>query len=309
MGKDLDPQCHLPHSAWQVGNLNYTSGLRLPDMSQQNTNSMVFPTYSDTFRRASSGNHLPFPGFYANKSLQNTSGFVASSVPTYGTPGIDVTQKRFLVFDQSANQINPIYSSFVIHQPVQGPSNPVVDLQGSNETNVTDGQGGEEMHEDTEEINALLYSDSEEDFEEGEASTGHTPVKRAAETTEEVASSSQPAKKRRHDSELDASILDTASSARAHFSGDYECTYVDNDAQSSCVGGGGDEHRLLEEEEMPNNTDNKWLRRERIQETIGVLRKIIPGGEDKDAVSIIDEAICYLKSLRMKAMTPGALSL
>ncbi|KAG1334621.1 putative Transcription factor bHLH143 [Cocos nucifera] len=185
--------------------------------------------------------------------------------------------------------------------------NPAPDMQGSNETDVSDGHGGEEMHEDTEEIDALLYSDSDEEEEEAK-STGHSPVKMAAESAEEVASSTVPAKRRRVDLELDASLVDTASSAVADRYQDLcsECRNKDasDDAESSCVRGGG-KRRLVEEEAETRSNSNhgsKRLKRARIQETVGVLRRIIPGGKGKDAATILDEAIRYLRTLKLKAL-------
>nr|CAD1838113.1 unnamed protein product [Ananas comosus var. bracteatus] len=250
MGKDHDPWHQVPHSSpWGFGTLNCGNNLGPPTTAQENTNSMGFPAYVDPSGAAtfSVNGAVPFP-LYHNPMIA-----------AFGLQEITSSQRKFTAFDQSRNQTSLIHTS--VAAPLitsQGAANPLyMDLQGSNETNVTDGNGVEEMHEDTEEIDALLYSDSEdyvdeeEAKEEEEASTGHFPVIISKERSiEEVASSKTlPTKKRRLDSELDASLVDTASSVRVYYSKD------DGDVESSCVGAGekreeaGDDREKEEEEE------------------------------------------------------------
>ncbi|XP_010926353.1 transcription factor bHLH143 [Elaeis guineensis] len=312
MGKDFDPWIHLLHSPWRFGNSNCVSTHRQPDV---NTNSAVFPTYFNPYGCAFSGNAAtPFSGFQAHKSLEKTPALIPPSIHAFGLPEFTNPEKRFLVFDHSGNQTNLIFSSSGALFMSPGPLNPGLDQQGSKETNVSDGDGGEEMHEDTEEIDALLYSDSDDDHKEEEASTGHFPVEMTAVSAEEVASSTVPAKRRRVDVELDASLVDTASSAVA-VADHYHDLHADgrnkdtrDDAESSCVRGG--EKRELIEEELETRHDskdgNKRLKRARIQETVGVLRRIIPGGKSKDVATILDEAIRYLMTLKLKTKALGA---
>lgn len=132
----------------------------------------------------------------------------------------------------------------------------------------------EEMHENTEEIDALLYSESNESHEqheqdECEASTGHSPL-----DLDGTHGYKFKTKRRR----LDTELMDTASS-RAR------------EDESSCIG---------EEQEC-----NKKSKRKRIQDTVEVLRRIIPGltgvnGKAKDAAAVLDEAIRYLNSLKLR---------
>ncbi|XP_010916682.1 transcription factor SAC51 [Elaeis guineensis] len=313
MGKDVDPWIYCPHSPWRFSSFNCASSLRQPAAGRQNTNSMMFPTYFNPYGCAFSGNAAPpFPVFQAQRTLPKTPAWITPSVHTHGPTGFADSQKRFLVFDHSGDQTSLIFSSS--GTPFASPMsmNPAPDVQGSNETNVSDGHGGEEMHEDTEEIDALLYSDSDDDDEEEAASTGHSPMKMAAESVEEVASSTVPAKRRRFDLELDASLVDTASSAVAdHYQdlcSDYRNKDTSDDAESSWVRGGA--KRRLVEEEAETHSDShhgsKRLKRARIQETVGVLRRIIPGGKGKDAATILDEAIRYLRTLKLKAKALGA---
>ncbi|EHA8588802.1 transcription factor bHLH143 [Cocos nucifera] len=313
MGKDFDPWIHLPHSPWRFGSSNCVSTLRQPDV---NTNSTVFPTYFNPYGRGFSGNAAsPFPGFQARKSLEKTPALIPPSINAYGLPEFTNPQKRFLVFDHSGDQTNLIFSSSGTLFMSPGPLNPGPDQQRSKETNVSDGHGGEEMHEDTEEIDALLYSDSDDDHEEEEASTGHSPVEMTAVSAEELGSSTVPAKRRRADVQLDASLVDTASSAVAvadHYHDLHEDSRnkdTRDDAESSCARG-GEKRGLAEEEELETRHDsnhgNKRLKRARIQETVGVLRRIIPGGKGKDVATILDEAIRYLMTLKLKTKALGA---
>jgi hypothetical protein len=201
----------------------------------------------------------------------------------------------------------------------------VPELQGSNETNVTD-VGAEEtegVHENTDEINALLDSDSDEGYEkvqELNRARKPSPVENDTLSVESVASagasagSARPAKKRRLSSGTDKSVVDTASSARLDHSIEQKLLVNDCDAQSCCIGEVESDHKFsLGEGEGEagegDNPDDQKRRRERIQETVAALRKIVPGGIAKDATAVLDEAICYLQYLKLKVKTLGAVSL
>ncbi|KAL8145440.1 transcription factor bHLH145-like [Apium graveolens] len=220
------------------------------------------------------------------------------------------TPKRFLVFDQSGDQTTMMFSSGTgISGPVHNmpswrpkPSNaftPYKDLEIRKEAeNLSKGyfydgfskQDYEidvrsEMHEDTEELDALLYSDDENEYseDEEEASTGHSPSildnKRVwlHESGEEVSSSARPAKKHRvsgGDQDV-PSLIETASSLKSD-----RCFEHEDKAESSC----GNSNNLLEEE--------------KIRKTISILKSIIPDGKGKDSIAVIDDAIQYLLSLK-----------
>ncbi|CAJ1974003.1 unnamed protein product [Sphenostylis stenocarpa] len=165
-----------------------------------------------------------------------------------------------------------------------------------------------EMHEDTEEINALLYSDSDDystqddDDEDDEVtSTGHSPSTMTThdncktsgvETAEEVASSAGKTKKRKvldgyYD---DIQLIDTASSQNRN-----ESSATDDDLESRCSSNnnGG------------SLSGNKKMKKQKIQGVLSILRTIIPGGIDKDPVMVLDDAIRSLKSLKHKAQALG----
>lgn len=247
--------------------------------------------------------------------------------------GSGSAQKRFLVIDQSRDQTTMIFSSG-IGTPVQfltswSPNpNGVCNVNGEdpgtkrdsnylsgplltdefNENDGTDVQS--EMHEDTEELNALLYSDDESDYSEDDevTSTGHSPNTMTAHdnkdwfegSTEEVASSAGPTKKQKLfnggcDDDV-PSLMDTASSVKPNKPIEFE-----DDAESSCANCNN-----AVSGEMGCLSGNK---RKRIRETVSVLQNIIPGGRGKDAIVVLDEAINYLKSLKHKAEALGIDSL
>ncbi|MBA0566051.1 hypothetical protein Golob_010901 [Gossypium lobatum] len=242
--------------------------------------------------------------------------------------GTGAAEKRFLVFDQSGDQTTLIFSSaFGTHtkclsswgpkSPAAGNFNGDVPMakatgnlhSGLISTDVSYDKGTDvqsEMHEDTEELNALLYSDDDSEYSEDEevTSTGHSPSTMTAQDeqfeggSEEVDSSTRLIKKRKL---LDGSygclplLMDTANSGNFNRYSEYE-----DDADSSCAKGqnpgSGD---------TDSSSSYKRMRKDKIRETVTVLRSIIPGGEGKDAVAVLDEAINYLKSLKLKAKTLG----
>ncbi|ESW13238.1 hypothetical protein PHAVU_008G179500 [Phaseolus vulgaris] len=248
-------------------------------------------------------------------------------------------QKQFLVIDRTADQTTLVYSSR-FGRPVEcltswdsklhgstnlsngneSPSlrrdlNNVVGLGPTLDDKVDENQGTDddiesEMHEDTEEINALLYSDSDgystEDDDDEVTSTGHSPSTMTTHdnqeeprrgTAEEVASSVGETKKRKlwdgaYDD--DTQFIDSASSldGKRPFE-------VEDDAESSVGnssrGSGG----------MGSWSGNKKMRKEKIQDVLSILQCIVPGGKGKDPVVLLDEAIRCLKSLKLKAIELG----
>jgi hypothetical protein len=248
--------------------------------------------------------------------------------------GPGCAQKRFVVVDQSKDQTTLIYSSG-IGTPVQcltswspkpnvahdlngvdrgykrdsnDPSGPIL-TDEFNENPGNDEQS--EMHEDTEELNALLYSDNEDYSEYSEddevTSTGHSPSTMTDHDkkdcfegcTEEVASSAGPSKKRKlFDGGCNdvPSLMDTASSLKPR--GPFE--HNEEDAESSCASGYN-----VGTGEMGFLSGNKKLKKERIRETVNILQGIIPGVRGKDAIVVLDETIHYLKSLKLKAKALG----
>lgn len=215
-------------------------------------------------------------------------------------------QKGFMVFDRSGNQTQLIYSSVQHPAPylTEGkavkdgpPLQPVLPEHfGKNHPSADHS----EMHEDTEEINALLYSDEdEEDYSDDEViSTDHSPpvpTKRKYQMpeqrdnlTEEVASSNGPHKRQKL---LNGRCMISSSpcSDKLDASNEYN-----SDAESSyAIGQNETKHTP-----KPSKKDN-------IRMTLKILESIIPGTKGKDPVIVLDEAIHYLKSLKLGAMALG----
>ncbi|XP_076921210.1 transcription factor bHLH145-like [Bidens hawaiensis] len=218
-----------------------------------------------------------------------------------------VGQKKFLVFDQSGDQTTLMYGFGV------GPSSTRYQFPSLNKPKPQDGShtvcvdklleenngiySESEMREDTEELNALLYSDDDED---DETSTGHSPnsmtgfkgQKREFEhgEEEEVASSGGAWKRCKKDDKgsFVNSLEDTASSS--------------GKSGINCSA-----NEVFEEEEYDSfSSGNKKLRIEKIKETINLLQNLIPGDtRGKNAIMVIDEAIHYLTSLKVKAKALG----
>ncbi|KAJ1687227.1 hypothetical protein LUZ63_018617 [Rhynchospora breviuscula] len=289
MERDFLPGYNVPNLQWE-----YTSNFT-PPLIPQNSASLLLPIYGNQYgyNNATMDGSIPFTGFQPFDLYPSVQCYNLPPTPLYNIP---------TAVNNSTHAVNMN----------RGPVNPVWDVPVSNQTNVNGVVDGteSEMHEDSEEIDALLYSDSDEYIIEEEASTGQSPVNYI--TGEEVASTTMHPKKRRLGMDLDVSLIDTATSAKY-------CDYSNNnrlecsDAESSCVGGGEERETLegegdgIENEEMSERSDciDMNLKRKRIQETVGLLRRIIPGGKGKDAAAILDEAISYLKSLKLKAKSLG----
>ncbi|XP_039022183.1 transcription factor bHLH145-like [Hibiscus syriacus] len=296
----------LPHL--QVGQVNESHGrcYYLPPSQQ------VFAPASNTFLKE----RLP-PDPYGNRT--------ENIVPKAGS---GCSQKRFLVFDQSGGQTTMMLSSF--GTPIKcgslGPKfpfacnlsredplakvslnlHPGLTSKGVFDDNGTDVQS--EMREDTEELNALLYSDGDgdSDYTEDEevASTGHSPstmtahYEQSEEGAEGVASYTGLTKRRKL---LDGSNgcmqfpVNNTSSVNHSI-----CSELEDDADSSFTNG-----QNPVSDDMDSSSGNKRMWVDKIRETVSVLRSLIPGVGGKDAVMVLDEAIDCLHSLKRKAETLG----
>jgi hypothetical protein len=274
------------------------------------------PTYLNNHSYIYPGVAAPMPlltASVAERPLPMPSGFVTTLAPGLELSAVYPPYKRPLILYQKEN-----------HTPITTPLlakgrmlDPVPDLQGSNETNVTDMDAA--VHENTNEINALLDCDSDEGYEKVEELGRATQAQPLAEndtlSVESVGSAdaARPAKKRRLSSGSDKSVVDTASSAPPDHSIEQKLLASDCDAQSCCIGCEVESDRKFARREGEaaegDCPDDQERRRERIQETVAALRKIVPGGIAKDATAVLDEAICYLQYLKLKVKTLGAVSL
>ncbi|XP_062211457.1 transcription factor bHLH144-like [Phragmites australis] len=321
MGDKVNPLLHWPNPSWKLNMDSSADNLYPPDAGLDNINLVALPTYLNNHAYIYSGIAAPVPFFTASVAdrppLPKPSRFVATLPPGLELSAAYPPRKGSLVFYQKEN-----------HTPITAPPlskgtlDPVPELQGSNETNVTDvgAEDTEGIHENTDEINALLDSDSDEGFAKVHelGRVRQSPAENDTLSVESVASAgasagaARPAKKRRLSSGTDRSVVDTASSARPDHSIEQKLLGNDCDAQSCCIGEVESDHKFALREgeaadgDSPNDLER---RRERIQETVTALRKIVPGGIAKDATVVLDEAICYLQYLKLKVKTLGAVSL
>ncbi|CAA3002209.1 transcription factor bHLH143-like [Olea europaea subsp. europaea] len=236
-------------------------------------------------------------------------------------------QKKFLVFDQSGDKTTLLYSPGA-KTPVQcatwRPKPPAtLNLIKEEQRDIISPVGQtfkdecikynseddleSEMHEDTEELNALLCSDSDSDCSEDdeETSTGHSPstmtyggIQNMVEERSDRGSNYVGPTKRQKLLDLKynvPSLVYSSRSAKTH-----ACSELEDDAVSSC-GNGIDQ----ESNKSCSLSGRKRSRKERIHETVSILQGIIPGSKDKNAIVVIDEAIGYLRSLKVKAKDLG----
>lgn len=176
-------------------------------------------------------------------------------------------QRRFLIFDRSENQtrlfISPPRGQILASKT---PASGIGSFEEKwDENDLWDGEG-----EDSDEINALLYSDSDDDDEV--SSTGHSPPSGLQEGLDRDKSVDEARKRQRFgDGKYKRSSLERGMDG-------YE-----DDVESRCGGGGS--------------------KKAKIREALRMLESIIPGLEDKDPVSIIDGAVAYLKSMKTEAQS------
>ena len=238
-------------------------------------------------------------------------------------------QKRFLVFDQSENQTRLLQCGF----PLRVPSSVAAAEQGRilNSLNLEKGLSKEillhedhvngeeeesEMHEDTEEINALLYSDDEDnddcESDDEVTSTGHSPfpVEQQAcnnKTTEEELDETESCgdddgpRLKRQKVLLDHSSYreDLSPSPSPSFAvGTKSLTNLkrssDEKLQESNISSSNQEmgSGLSDEEETRKDT------------ALRILESVVPGAQGKEALLLLDEAIDYLKLLKRELTSP-----
>ncbi|EFJ11263.1 hypothetical protein SELMODRAFT_447051 [Selaginella moellendorffii] len=140
-----------------------------------------------------------------------------------------------------------------------------------------DEQQSSVREEDSEDIDALLYSDGDEglleEVEEEECSTGHTPLSEVTrdESSDEITSSFHAENSNRAVEQ--EAILAVAS-------------YSNRKRQRSLV--------------VRRRKEMKKQRKERIRQTVKALQSIVPGGDSMDPAIVLDEAILYMKVLQMR---------
>ncbi|CAA0831019.1 Transcription factor bHLH143 [Striga hermonthica] len=307
--KESENISYLDHMALLRHGQNYSVPFFLP--SELTANLSAFPGQS-------ASNYLLAPNTgqenaadrFSKPMPQNRNISFLTKNQLVGIKPIDDTlyapQKRFLIFDQSEYQTKLFFSpSFppqnhafapITPSSAKGPlaemtagvnpefsTNPIFEEKWG-ENCLTDGEGEHDFPEDTEEIDALFFSDSDdydnEDDDDEVASTGHTPSvdvegyyddKLVEEPIEQVVDSNDTHKRQKL---LDSTFKKSPWTGHGNLCG-YEIDSV------------------------------KREKKVKIRQALRILESIIPGSEEKDPLSVIDKAIVYLKSMRTEAETLG----
>ncbi|KAL0559831.1 hypothetical protein IC582_000209 [Cucumis melo] len=267
-----------------------------------------FPSYFGTMH----SNALPG---LVEKQFDSSLGFGRMTIPDSNT---EFSKREFIIFDQTGNQTSVMYSSDTAQIPISisakncshGLNDDEEDAAGDidlknylfHKDPLKNGIAGEEseMHEDTDEINALLYSDDDNHYisDDEVTSTGHSPPlikelydKQIEEMNEEVASSDGPRKRQRMVDGGHKKLSEAPVSVKVDALNNYRV-----DMKSSYSGGDSQGHL------MDSNFSSK---KDKLRETLKLLETMVPGAEGKHPMLVIDEAIDYLKSLKFKAKAMG----
>lgn len=190
---------------------------------------------------------------------------------------LETCPKNFIIFDQTENKgrvmFHPAlaqkfsYPSFDIHPTL-------AHNHGENLDKVNDIRGklSSSLKEDTEEIDALLSSEEEEEEEEEEDED--------EDEEDDVISTGRTPGNWGYNSHYSSSSTGGSKSRKAKSS-----SSAHNSFSSSA-----------------SSSDRK---RERMRKMVKALRGIIPGGDHLDTPTVLDEAVRYLKSLKMEAKKLG----
>ncbi|XP_022545862.2 transcription factor bHLH144 isoform X1 [Brassica napus] len=85
--------------------------------------------------------------------------------------------------------------------------------------------------------------------------------------------------------------------------------YGNTSAESCCSSYGYNSSRRKQSSSgsaaSSSNNDGKGGRKKKMKKMMGMLRKIVPGGEEMNTASVLDEAVQYLKSLKLEAQKLG----
>lgn len=304
----LEQNCSLPYFIPSA----LTANLALP--GQPNSHLLGFNTGQPN---AVAGN-ISYPsGNPCLKNFQHGFGVLDKPIDASSAHG-----KRFLIFDRSANHtrlfVSPSFSlqNNIIPSKVPATASglcekvasgvdqqflvgPVVEEKWD-ENSLNDGEG--EMVEDTEDINALLYSDSDDEYDDDANDGKNYEVTSTRDTLfsiedcgnkgklleqamEEVASSDGSPKRRKL---LDGSYKKSSLvSVERPVKRAPPCNHKD-DVESRDI-------------DLSKNDDNKV----KIHEAVKILGSIIPGLNSKDPLSIIEKAIDYLETMKMEAKALG----
>lgn len=207
--------------------------------------------------------------------------------------------KRFLVFDRSGNkttliQLGGYRTDYppASNEKLTGSVNslrPSLAEENVEEDSLRDSEE-DEMREDSEELDALLWSDNETDDNE-EVSTGHSPSTMTDNGAQDLAEES---------GEEVNSVIQAAKRQKLMHVGHDLPSYGHNALEDNA-----ESHLVRSEEPGSLSGNTRSCKEKTIHETVNILQRIIPNANGKSPVMVIDEAIGYLQSLQSKASYLG----
>ncbi|CAH8389535.1 unnamed protein product [Eruca vesicaria subsp. sativa] len=233
--------------------LEFTPGVPLSDAAELQANCLQPPPFKSLL-----WSHHDKESCGKRFSLSDMRSWCAAAAAATTTTPHGGSQKGLMILDQSGNQTRLLHCPFPLTaEPVK-----LSELQHGVEES--------EMHEDTEEINALLYSDDDEDCESDDEvmSTAHSPYQVCNKRESEEIDS--PCKRQK--------LLDK----------------VENISGSSSLVGKGD---------TGSGLSNEQSRKDKIRTALKILESIVPGAKGNEALLLLDEAIDYLKLLKQDLLS------
>ncbi|XP_006415530.2 transcription factor bHLH144 isoform X2 [Eutrema salsugineum] len=188
-----------------------------------------------------------------------------------------VCPKNFVIFDQTYDRSQVMYHPELTHRLASSPSlNGLASKFQSEYVGESFGNYGQQEvssshQEDPNEIDALLSTD--EDYEDGD-----------------------------DDENEDGGDSEEVSTARNSYR-DYGNASAEESCCSSSYGYKSSKKKQSLSGSASCNNDGKG--RKKMKKMMGVLRRIVPGGEDMNTACVLDEAVQYLKSLKIEAQKLG----
>ncbi|CAN8251671.1 unnamed protein product [Cochlearia groenlandica] len=213
---------------------------------------------------------------------------------------LESSQKRLMIFDQSGDQTRLLRCPFPLLFPSTAAAEyglekdireDCVTLMKFDE-NYKNGEESE-MHEDTGEINALLYSDDDDDCESDDEvmSTGHSPYPVQQVCNKRVLGEIDGPCKRQKLQDKDNNIGDSSSLVGTKSSTELNVLSFLTDEKLP-------ESNISTNEDTGSGLSNEQSRKDKIRTALKILESIVPGAKGNEALSLLDEAIDYLKLLK-----------
>ncbi|CAN8290748.1 unnamed protein product [Cochlearia groenlandica] len=188
-----------------------------------------------------------------------------------------VCPKNFVIFDQTYDRSQVMYHPELSHKLMNSPS-----LHGLASTFQNEYVGGSygnfgqeassSYQEDPNEIDALLSTDEDYDEDDNE-----------------------------ENEDGDSEVVSTARSSYGGYGN------TNTSAESCCSSYGYNNNNSSRKQSLSGSAscNNDGKGRKKMKKMMGALRRIVPGGEDMNTASVLDEAVQYLKSLKLEAQKLG----